>query len=168
MTGFDYAVLVVVGLSLLIGVLRGGVKEVLSLVGWVAAFLVANTFAGQLAPALAPLIVNPALQTVSAYTALFIVTLLLVVLLKIVLSELIKTLGLGALDRFLGLFVGFARGVLITLIGVLAAGMTALPREPFWRQAVSAPWFETLAVAVKPWLPEEIARHINFHPPMKA
>jgi membrane protein required for colicin V production len=168
MTGFDYAVLIVIGLSLLIGVLRGAVKEVLSLFGWVAAFLVANTFAGQLAPALSPLIINPALQTVAVYAALFIVTLFLVMLLKIAMSELIKTLGLGALDRFLGLFVGFARGALITLIGVLVAGMTALPREPFWRQAVSSPWFETLAVAVKPSLPEEIARRINFHPPMKA
>jgi len=168
MTGFDYAVLVVVGLSLLIGVLRGAVKEMLSLFGWLVAFLVANTFTGQLAPALAPLMTNPALQTVAAYATLFIVTLLLVMLLKIALSELIKALGLGALDRFLGSFVGIARGVLIVLIGVLAAGMTALPREPFWRHAVSSPWFETLAIAVKPWLPEEMSRRINFHPPMKA
>ena len=168
LTGFDYAVLVIVGLSLLIGLLRGAVKEVLSLVGWVAAFFVANMFASYLAASLTPLNNNPALQTVTAYVVLFIATLLLVTLLKIALSELIKAMGLGGLDKLLGVFVGAARGVLIVLIIVLGAGMTTLPREPFWRGAVSAAWFETLAIAVKPWLPGEIARRINFHPPMKA
>ena len=168
LTGFDYAVLVIVGLSLLIGLLRGAVKEVLSLAGWVAAFLVANAFAGYLAVNLTPLTSNPALRTVAAYGVLFFATLLLFMLLKIAFSELIKAMGLGGVDRLLGLFVGAARGVLIVLITVLAAGMTTLPQEPFWRSAVSAAWFEILAVTVRPWLPGEIARRINFHPDMKA
>jgi membrane protein required for colicin V production len=160
--------MVIIGLSLLIGLLRGAVKEVLSLAGWVAAFVIANTLAAHLAAALTPLTANPALRTVVAYGVIFAATLLLVGLLKIALSELIKAMGLGGVDRILGVAVGFVRGMLIVLIAVLAAGMTTLPQEPFWRRAVSVKWFETLAVAAKPWLPQELARRIDFHPPMKA
>lgn len=150
------------------GLLRGAVKEVLSLAGWVAAFVIANAFAAHLAGALTPLTANPTVRTVVAYAVIFAATLLLVGFLKIVLSELIKAMGLGGIDRVLGAAVGFARGVLIVLIAVLAAGMTTLPQEPFWRRAVSAKWFETLAIGVKHWLPQELARRIDFHPPMKA
>lgn len=168
MTAFDYAALAVIGVSLLIGLLRGAVNEVLSLAGWVAAFLLANAFAADLAAALLPLIANPVLRTVAAYAILLIFTLFLVILLKIALSKLIKAIGLGGVDRLLGLFVGLAKGVLIVLIAVLAAGMTSLPQEPFWRGAVSAGWFETLAVAAKPWLPDELARRVRFRSSIRA
>ncbi|MBA2689674.1 MAG: CvpA family protein [Burkholderiales bacterium] len=168
MTWFDYAVLLIIGLSLLVGWLRGAVKEILSLLSWVAAFLLANAFAGDLATALLPSIINPALRTVAAYAIVFIATLLVMMLLRIAVSEMVKAMGLGNVDKTLGLIVGFSKGIVIVLIGVLAAGMTALPQEPFWRGAVVAPWFETLAVAVKPWLPEGLARRINFRSAMKA
>ena len=92
----------------------------------------------------------------------------LVGLLKIVLSELIKAVGLGGTDMVLGGAIGLVRGLVIVLIAVLACGMTALPEEDFWQDAVSSKWFETAAVAIKPWLPDELAKHINFHSPMKA
>jgi membrane protein required for colicin V production len=168
MTVFDYVALVVIGLSLLLGVLRGAVKEVLSLVGWVAAFFCANAFAPYLAGALTGVITKPGLRMVTAYLALFIGILLLAWLLKIALSELVKAIGLGGLDRALGVVFGTVRGVLLVLVTVLACGMTTLPKEAFWRGAVSAKWFETMATAVKPWLPQEFARRVNFHPPKKA
>lgn len=162
MTGFDYAVVAIVGLSVLIGLLRGAVKEVISLAGWVAAILLANRFAPDLAVIMKPMVENPALAMIGAYALIVLGCLLLAALLKLALSELIKAMGLGAADRFLGLFVGTAKGILIVLILVLVAGMTTLPQAPFWRDSVSAKWFETLAIAVKPWLPHEIAKRIEF------
>jgi membrane protein required for colicin V production len=58
--------------------------------------------------------------------------------------------------------VGIARGVLIVLIAVLFCGMTSLPEEPFWRKAMSSKWFETVAVAAKAWLPDDVAKRIHF------
>ena len=162
MTMFDYSVVGVIGLSILIGVLRGAIKEVLSLVGWVAAFLLANAFAADLSEVLTPVIKSSGLRIVITYIALFVVTLLGTALLQIVLSELVKAIGLGGLDRALGLFIGVTRGVLIVLIAVLACGMTTLPQEPFWQGAFSAKWFEAMATSVKPWLPEEFAGRIRL------
>ncbi len=168
MTTMDYIVIAVIALSMLIGLLRGAVQEIVSLAGWVAAFLLANAFAPALAAILPPAIANPSLRIVMAYAIVFVGTLIIVALVKVVLSELVKAIGLGGFDRALGGAVGFAKGVLIVLIAVLAAGMTSLPQEPFWRRAVVAPWLETLGIAVKPWLPGELARRINFRPSLKA
>src|SRR5882724_4727709 len=126
MTSFDYAVIALVGLSLLIGLLRGAVKEVFSLAGWVVAILLANRFAAELALLMKPMLDNPPLAMISAYILIVLGCLLVATLLKLAASELIKAVGLGAVDRLLGVLVGAARGVLIVLILVLAAGMTTL------------------------------------------
>jgi membrane protein required for colicin V production len=162
MTSFDYAVIAIVGLSLLIGLLRGAVKEVFSLAGWVVAILLANRFAAELAALMKPMLDNPPLAMISAYILIVLACLLVATLLKLAVSELIKAVGLGTVDRLLGVLVGAARGVLIVLILVLAAGMTTLPQAPFWRNATSSKWFETFAIAVKPWLPRELAKRVQF------
>jgi membrane protein required for colicin V production len=138
MTSFDYAVLVIIGLSLLIGLLRGAVKEVISLAGWVAAVLLANRFAAELAVAMKPLVDNPPLAMIGAYILIVLGCLLAATLLKLAVSELVKVVGLRSADRFFGLLVGAAKGVLLVLILVLAGGMTTLPQAHFWRNAVSS------------------------------
>lgn len=168
MTALDYTILVIVGISVLIGLLRGAINEVLSLVGWIAAFWIANKFSEELGQQMARIITNPILRTSVAYGVLFVTTLILVWLLRMALSELISAIGLGGLNSILGMGIGFVRGLLIVLIAILVAGTTSLPQEPFWREAVSVKWFETIAVAVKPWLPAGLARHINFYRPVKA
>ena len=162
MTGFDYVVFAVIGLAVLLGVLRGAVKEVLTLAGWVAAFVLANAFAPWLAALLANGVANPTLRLVGAWLLLFLGVLLVSAVLSYALREVVRELGLGGVDRLLGVLDGYAKGVLIVLIGVIAAGMTQLPREPFWRNAMSSRWFETLAIAAKPWLPDDIARRMRF------
>ena len=78
------------------------------------------------------------------------------------LSGLIKTVGLGFADRALGAVFGFVRGLAIVLIAVLLAGLTALPRQPEWKEAVFSEPLVTLANWVKVWLPDELAKHINY------
>ncbi|MES2353714.1 MAG: CvpA family protein [Pseudomonadota bacterium] len=168
MSALDYAILIVIGLSVVIGLLRGAINEVLSLVGWVAAFWLANKFAEGLGQHMGRIITNPILRTSIAYGVLFLATLIIVWLLRMALSELISAIGLGGFNSILGMGIGFVRGMLIVLIAILVAGATSLPQEPFWREAVSVKWFETIAVAVKPWLPAGLARHINFYRPVKA
>jgi membrane protein required for colicin V production len=70
--------------------------------------------------------------------------------------------GLSLADRTLGAVFGIARGALILVVLVLAAGLTALPRERFWREAKLAAPLETAAIAVKPYLPRAVADRVRY------
>lgn len=162
MTFFDYAVLSVIGLSILLSILRGFLRETLSLAGWVAAFFVAKLYTLELAPLLPEAIPGEGLRLLAAFLILFLVTLLISSLLAIALAEVFKKIGLGWLDRILGALFGLARGVIIVGVAVLLAGLTALPREPFWRNAMFSAPFEAMVLSALPWLPQGIAKHINY------
>lgn len=162
MTLFDYAVLLVIGLSVLLSVLRGMVREVLALAGWVLAFVAANMFAADLASMLPAAVSGESVRLLVAFAALFVVTLLITGLVSMLASELVKSLGLGVPDRVLGALFGLARGLLIVMVAVLLAGLTSAPRQPFWRQAVLSGPLETIAIAIKPWLPRELSKRIRY------
>ncbi|HSO07962.1 MAG TPA: CvpA family protein [Pelomicrobium sp.] len=162
MTVFDYAVLAVVGLSVLVSVIRGAVREVLALAGWVAAFLIANLMAPHLALMLPVEIPGEALKLLIAFLTLFIGTLLVAGLATIAVAELIKAAGLTTLDRGLGALFGAARGGLIVLVAVLLAGLTAMPKERFWQEAALSGPLEAVAMDVKQWLPYSFAQRIRY------
>lgn len=162
MTVFDYAVLGVVGISLLLSVLRGFLREFLALAGWLLAFLVAKLYTLQLAPLLPAAIPSEPLRLLAAFLILFLATLLMSSLLGIALSEVFKKIGLGWFDRLLGALFGLARGVVIVGVVVLLCGLTALPREPFWRNAMLSAPLEALVMHTVPWLPQGIAKHIKY------
>lgn len=161
-TEFDYAVLGIVGVSALIGLWRGVMSEVLALVAWVAGFFAAYEWAGPVGQAFSPWIGEPVLRQAAGFATVMIGVLLLFALGRWLVSLVLKAVGLGPLDRALGGLFGVARGALIVLTVVIVAGMTSLPKAPWWRQALLAPPLETAAVAVKPWLPAEVAQRIRY------
>lgn len=162
MTLFDYAVLVIVGASVVVSVLRGFVREVLALAGWVAAFVAANVLSGNVANWLPSGIQDASLRMLTAFAAIFVVTLIAASVLALLVSKLMKSAGLGLEDRLLGSFFGFARGMVIVIVVVLVAGLTALPRQPAWNDAMLSPPLEALAGAVKPWLAQAVSRYISY------
>jgi membrane protein required for colicin V production len=162
MTAFDYAVLLIVGVSILISVMRGLVREALALVGWVVAFWVAAHYTVPLAPLLPHAIPNETLRMLAAFVGLFLGSLLVATLLTIALAELVKKLGMGAVDRGLGALFGLVRGLLIVLVLVLLAGLTPLPHQNYWRNAMLSAPFEALVAVVNPWLPEQLAKRISY------
>ncbi len=162
MTAFDYVVLTIVVASIVIGILRGLVREVLSLLAWIAAFVVANRYGADMAALLPDAAPAGTLRLVAGFAILFIGTLLIAALVNGAIAHIIEASGLKIADRGLGGLFGFARGALIVLTLVILAGMTGLPREPVWRNALLSPLAESAARIVKPWLPDEWARHINF------
>lgn len=162
MTLFDWAVILVVGLSSLLGLLRGAVREVLALAGWVIAFLVAREYGLAFSAMLKSLVANDSIRLALAFASLFFATLVLMALLRMTVTELVKKIGLGGADKFFGLVIGMARGVLIVLVIVMLAGMTELPQQPDWKKAYSSRWFEIMVENLKPWLPEGLAKRINF------
>jgi membrane protein required for colicin V production len=162
MTLFDYAVLAIAGFSVLLGVIRGFVREVIALASWVVAFVVSSAYGGTVAPLLEQQIPDEKWRVLAAVVALFVVVLVVVNLLSMLASRLIKSAGLGVEDRLLGSVFGLARGVLVVLVLVLGAGLTVLPRQPVWKDAMLAAPLEKLAVFVKQWLPPDWAKNISY------
>ncbi len=162
MTGFDYAVLIIVGLSVTFSVMRGAVKEVLAIIGWVAAFYVGRTYADQLLPMMPPDIPTESLRVLAAFLILFLATLLLATLLGIAISAIIRKVGLGWLDRLLGAVFGMLRGLLIVCILVFLAGFTDYPKDARWRNAMFSAPIEALVVSLLPWVPESMSQHIKY------
>lgn len=162
MTWFDYGVLLVIGVSALVAVMRGFVREVLSLLSWIAAFVAASAFAGTVAPMLPSAIPNDSLRMLAAFLLVFGATLLLMVLVTLAIAELVRAVGLGFVDRVLGLVFGLARGLLIVLVAVLLAGLTRLPEDRGWRDAMLSQPLEVLALLVRSYLPADLARRIRY------
>jgi len=162
MTVFDYAVLIIIGLSVFLGIMRGLVREVLGLVGWVAAFFIAKTYSSQLVPMMPIDIPTDGLKILAAFLVVFLATLLAASLLAIALSAIFNKIGLGWLNRLLGIFFGLTRGVVIVCIIVLMAGLTDIPKDSRWRDAMFSAPIEALVLNVLPWLPESIAKYVKY------
>lgn len=158
----DYAVLGVFTVSLAIGAWRGLVREVVSILGWVIAFLAANLFAGPLGPSMPQAIPSPELRVAAAFVAVFIGALIVTSLMGLLLSKIVKSVGLGGLDRLLGAVFGAARGLLIVLAAALLAGLTSAPRQAYWRDSVSGPLLAQGANAIKPLLPQTLTERLRY------
>jgi membrane protein required for colicin V production len=161
-TIFDYLVLFVLLASVVISTMRGLVKEILSLVGWVVAFVVANAYGAQLAPLLPAMIPGEAVRLMVAFVALFIGMRILMGLLTMAVDALVKASGLCLADRGLGGLFGLARGIVIVLFAVILSGMTSIPQQDFWKNALLSPMAETGARTIKPFLPAALAQHVQF------
>jgi membrane protein required for colicin V production len=161
-TIFDYLVLFVLLASVVISTMRGLVKEILSLVGWVVAFVVANAYGAQLAPLLPSMIPGESVRLMVAFVALFLGVRILMGLLTLAIDAVIKASGLSLADRGLGGVFGLARGIVIVLFGVILCSMTSIPQQDFWKNALLSPMAETGARTVKPFLPAAFAQHVQF------
>ncbi len=162
MTSFDYAVLTIVGLSVILSVMRGLLREVLAILGWVAAFYVAKTYTNQLLPMMPADIPTEPLRVLAAFLVLFLATLLVASLLAIALSAIFKKIGLGWLNRLLGAAFGVVRGLLIVCILVFLAGLTNIPKDTRWRNAMFSAPLEALVASILPWVPVSIAKHVKY------
>jgi membrane protein required for colicin V production len=161
-TVFDFLVLFVLICSIIISTFRGLVKEILSLVSWIAAFVVANAYSEDLARMLPDMIAGNMMRLIVAFVALFLGVRLLMALLSLAVEAMVKAGGLTVADRGLGGLFGLGRGIVIVLSVVLLCGMTSMPQQAFWKEALFSPLAETAAMTVKPFLPGDVARHVNF------
>lgn len=160
MTGFDFAVVAILLVSLALGLWRGLVYEVLSLAGWPIAFILSKLFAGSVAP-MVPLMQETARMAL-AYAAVFVAALIVWAMLVWLFAKLVKAVGLGWLDRLLGGLFGVLRGALVVLALVWLAGLTAIPEQQFWRGAQTSKTAENVALLTKAWLPDSIAQRIRY------
>jgi membrane protein required for colicin V production len=162
MTGFDYAVMAIVGFSVLLSILRGLTQEILSLLFWVLALWSAGQYADQLSVLLPLETTTPETRILIAFIAILVTVWLVTLLIKLVVARFINIAGLNVLDRLLGSLFGLARGSLFVLLLVLAAGLTKFPQLPMWRNAMFSEVFVSAARATLPWLPPTLANKIHY------
>lgn len=131
-TWVDWAVVAIVTLSTLLSLLRGFTREALSLLGWIAAFVIAYVFAGELASRMSGLISNITARYIAAWLLLLVGVLLVTGLVSMLMVQMVRATGLGTLDRLLGTIFGFARGVMIVLVLVFLIRELLPPRDQVW------------------------------------
>ncbi len=129
MTGFDIAVLILVGLGAITGFMRGFVQEVLTLAAWVLSVVAIHSLHTPLSEAMLPWISNQSGAAVLAFAVLLLIPYAIVKLLADRLGAVSRESVLGPIDRLLGFGFGGAKGVLIT---VLAFSLLALGYDTVW------------------------------------
>ncbi|MDP2139218.1 MAG: CvpA family protein [Gammaproteobacteria bacterium] len=127
----DFFFLLLTMISCMFGLWRGFVREVLSLLAWIAALLIARVYSQQLAPSFGGWIDSEAMQQVLAFAVLFMMTLLVGALINHLVAKLIDITGLKLTDRLLGSLFGIARGVVIVMVFVYFGG-SFFSTESWW------------------------------------
>ena len=153
----DIVIAGIIVLSALFSLMRGFVREALSLAGWLASFWVALTFAGDLAESFLSGISVPSLRVAVAFTILFVLTLVIMALINKLASQLVKKSGLTGTDRMIGMMFGVVRGALIVSVLVLLAGFTAMPQDSWWQESVLIDVFHEFAIWLRYTLDMDIA-----------
>jgi len=163
MNGADIAILAVLAFSMLFGLLRGFVSEVLSLVCWVAAFWAAWMFGDRVAAFYGGWLGQPTARIIAGYVTCFLGVLVVGALVGWMARKLMDHGGLRGGDRFLGMVFGLARGLVLVTFTVLMLGFPALPREAaWWRQSTLLPPFENGAGWVAQALPPEVTHYLEI------
>ena len=139
MTQVDSLILAVIAISSAFGVRRGFIKEIMSLLSWIAALLVSRVYSGSLASILENLIDNPSVRYVIAFSVLFVVIIMLGTLLNHFMSKLLVVTGLKTIDRLLGAVFGVARGTVIVLVFLFVLNVFVSESE-WWQQSTLIPF----------------------------
>lgn len=157
----DYAIIGVVLVSTLISLVRGFVKEVLSLLTWIAAFVIAMGFSQSAASFVPQAVDIPSARVALAFLVLFVAVLIIGGIINWIISTLVNKTGLSGTDRSVGMVFGLARGVFIVSVLVLLAELTAMPKENWWQSSIFIPQFMIVANWIHALLPAKIA--VYFH-----
>jgi len=153
----DYVILAILVVSAGISVLRGFLREAISLAGWVLAFWLALTFAADVSALFAKSISQPSMRHAVAFFTIVVATLIITAVVMYLVRLLVDKTEITGTDRALGIVFGIARGIVIVAILVLFAGLTALPRDPWWKESLFLPHIQVLAEEIRNVLPPEVA-----------
>lgn len=156
MTVVDVILIVVIFLSALFSLIRGFVKESISLATWVIAIWLAATFAPKLADVLPLSIESEAVRQAIGFGVLFILSLVVGAVVNMLVSQVVKKTGLSTADRVFGVAFGVLRGGLIIVVFVVVGGMTPLPESDWWQSSVLLQWFESAAIMIQQYLPDDL------------
>ncbi|HKK56959.1 CvpA family protein [Marinobacter sp.] len=157
----DWVIIALIAVSTLVSLKRGFIKEALSLVTWVGAFILARTFHPQMQSLLEGTVETPLVRLIAAFAILFFSTLIVGALINNMIGHLVRVTGLSATDRVLGMGFGLLRGLVVVVVAIAFTRYTPLSEDTWWRTSVM---INHLAV-VEDWsrrtLGDEFARFLG-------
>jgi len=153
MAVIDWVILAVLAVSSLISLKRGFVKEALSLASWIAAFIIARLFSGNLATLLAGVVETNSVRWILAFVILFAGTVTIGAMINHLLVEMVRMTGLGGTDRVFGMVFGLIRGLVVLVAIVYGLQFTLVPQDAWWQDSVFIPHLTALADWARKTLP---------------
>ncbi|HYE36482.1 CvpA family protein [Methylocaldum sp.] len=158
----DYCIVGIIGLSALIGLLRGLMREVFSLCAWISAAWIGLRFSRDFSVYLDSVISIPSARIAASFAVLFFASLILASLIGFLLYKLVQSTGLTGTDRLAGMVFGIGRGTIVVAVLVLLAGVTPLPEDPWWKESALIPPFQSLALWLRDQLPSDFGGYVKF------
>ena len=138
---FDWILVAIIAVSSVFGLLRGFIKELLSLASWVSAFFIARLFSFKLSNFMVEWIDQPQFRVIAAFVILFAATLVVGALINNVFSRLVSATGLTGTDRLFGMVFGIVRGGLLVVVMVSLLSLTPISNDQWWQSSLIIPHF---------------------------
>jgi membrane protein required for colicin V production len=161
MTALDWILLAIGALSAFWGLLRGLVREVLSVAGWVASFWLAQKHAADMGAWLPWGGSHETWRQLSGFVVVFVSVLVASTLIALLMKKLTSAAGLGPLDRLLGALFGALRGLLLLLTLTIVVDLSPWRESDLWQTSVMAQWLQGALHALRPLWPAEFGRYLN-------
>lgn len=149
MNSTDYIIMGVVSISVVFSVVRGFLKEAISLIAWIAAFWLAFKYISVGAGYLEGRVASANLRLGISFCVIFLFVLLVGGIINYFFAKFVKKTGLSAIDRFLGVFFGLTRGLVVVSLALLLLSVSPASHEPWWRDSVLVPCFAPLSKWLK-------------------
>jgi membrane protein required for colicin V production len=160
MPWLDAVMLGLLLLSTLVGVVRGLVSEIMSLLGWLVAYVVARLFSAEIAPLIPIGEPGSALNFGAAFASVFIGTLIFWAICSWLIRMLIRASPLSGVDRLLGALFGLVRGIVLLLAVAIVVNLTTLSKSASWHDSVGAHWLDSALASLRPWLPPQLSERL--------
>jgi membrane protein required for colicin V production len=159
-TSTDWILLAILLASLVLGAWRGLVFEVMSVIGWLAAFVLAQWFAADVAARLPMQSAGDSLRYAAGFVLVFIASVFVAGLISALLRKVITVIGLRPVDRLLGAGFGVFRGLILLLALTVVLQLTSMAQNDWWQQSQGGPVLTALLKGLKPILPERFGAYL--------
>lgn len=136
-------------------------REGLSLASWILAFLLAVRFGPMAAEYLVDYVSVPSVRMATAYSVIFLATLILGAIVNYFLGKMVRATGFSGTDRTLGLLFGVARGIAILVIAIMLARLTVVREDSWWQESQFVLYLEPWAVQLQDWLPDDVGGQMD-------
>ena len=157
----DIIVVALILISIIISLVRGFVKELISVISWTLAAWLSIRYSQMLAEHITFTDI-PALRIFLAFLIVFVTMIFLGAVVNFIIGQLVRKTPFSTADRILGMILGLARGVLVLSVLVLLGGSTPFPKEDWWKESYTITRLETVAIWMKGYLPPEFAKNFDF------
>lgn len=159
----DLIALSLISISVLISLVRGLVRELISVVSWVLAAWLSIRYSNQIAHYITFTEVQ-SLRVFLAFLLIFVAMVFLGAVVNFMVGQLVRKTPFSAADRILGMVFGAVRGVLVLSVLVLLGGLTPLPKDDWWQQSYAIARVQKVAIWMQSFLPSEVSQYFDFSP----